>query len=97
MHRLRRLSLSGNPVDKITNDSFVGLQHLEELDISHIEAESFQVRSADHFRARLTESAPVKVPCFSMIMLNPLPLFPSLSFPFCMGLGLLSYQIGRGM
>ncbi len=43
MHRLRRLDLSGNPVDKITNDSFLGLQHLEHLDISGIEAESFQV------------------------------------------------------
>ena len=43
MHRLRRLSLSGNPVGRITNDSFVGLKHLEELDISGIQAESFQV------------------------------------------------------
>ena len=44
MHHLRSLSLAGNPITAIMNDSFVGLERLEELDISQIRADGFSVR-----------------------------------------------------
>ena len=44
MHHLRLLSLAGNPITGIMNDSFVGLERLEELDISQIRADGFSVR-----------------------------------------------------
>ena len=44
MHHLRSLSLAGNPITGIMNDSFVGLERLEELDISQIRADGFSVR-----------------------------------------------------
>ena len=45
MHHLRSLSLAGNPITAIMNDSFVGLERLEELDISQIRADGFSVSS----------------------------------------------------
>ena len=43
MHHLRSLSLAGNPITAVMNDSFVGLERLEELDISDIRADGFSV------------------------------------------------------
>ena len=43
MYHLRSLSLAGNPITKVLNDSFVGLERLEELDISDISASTYQV------------------------------------------------------
>ena len=43
MHHLRTLNIAGNPITRIMNDSFVGLQRLEELDISDIRPELYQV------------------------------------------------------
>jgi Leucine-rich repeat (LRR) protein len=48
MHYLRQLNLAGNPISRIMNESFVGLQKLEELDITNIRATSFQVRLRPH-------------------------------------------------
>ncbi len=50
MHHLRSLSLAGNPITKVLNDSFVGLERLEVLDISEILATTYQV---GHYLARL--------------------------------------------
>jgi len=43
MHHLRDLSLAGNPINKVLNDSFQGLEKLESLDISKIPATLYQV------------------------------------------------------
>ncbi|HIG16691.1 MAG TPA: leucine-rich repeat domain-containing protein [Candidatus Handelsmanbacteria bacterium] len=43
MHHLRSLILAGNPITKVLNDSFVGLDKLEFLDISDVKATVYQV------------------------------------------------------
>ena len=43
MHHLRTLSLAGNPITQVMNDSFLGLDKLEFLDISDIRATEYQV------------------------------------------------------
>ena len=43
MKQLDFLSLKGNPITKFTNESFNGLKYISKLDISQIEANSFQV------------------------------------------------------
>ena len=48
MHHLRSLSLAGNPITKVLNDSFVGLERLEDLDISEIVATTYQVRNLEN-------------------------------------------------
>lgn len=44
MHHLRDLNLAGNPIIKVANDSFLGLERLERLDISNIQATTYQVK-----------------------------------------------------
>lgn len=49
MHHLRTLSLAGNPITTVMNDSFVGLERLETLDISRIRADNFSVGFLTYF------------------------------------------------
>ena len=43
MHHLRTLNLAGNPINQVMNDSFLGLDKLEFLDISDVKANLYQV------------------------------------------------------
>lgn len=43
MHHLRSLNLAGNPISQVMNDSFLGLDKLEFIDISDIRATLYQV------------------------------------------------------
>lgn len=43
MHHLRTLNLAGNPISQVMNDSFLGLDKLETLDITDIKANLYQV------------------------------------------------------
>ena len=43
MHHLRTLNLAGNPINQVMNDSFLGLDKLEFLDISDVKASLYQV------------------------------------------------------
>ena len=43
MHHLRTLNLAGNPITQVMNDSFLGLDRLEFLDILDITAKQYQV------------------------------------------------------
>ena len=44
MDRLRSLSIANNPIKTLTNDSFLGLERLEVLDISYMDIDSIKVR-----------------------------------------------------
>ena len=44
MPRLRTLSLASNPIKALTNESFLSLDRLENLDISYMDIESIEVR-----------------------------------------------------
>ena len=67
MHHLRSLRLAGNPITRISNESFVGLQHLEHLDITSIPAESFQVSASIYGLKRIIST-------FFLFLLRPLNL-----------------------